>query len=242
MRAKEPREGILSHQTVDPLLSFVECVSARRVHHTQQSLTGLSIQVYLERQKQKIKGALPFILRFVVSSRTPVRLTAVLVSTDLQWGVRADELTVDAAGLGPLHVWRGNPVVLTGQPELKVLITELWTQERSKCLKTNWEKVNWRIVRSSHACWVAGLYVCVLMNRFNPMKNSSTCLCKRKCKYYRSIGLKGKKTTSFKVVYSLSIYNVTTCSGYKITTYLRVKVHVHVYVWILTLNNTFAAY
>lgn len=46
-RAQEPGEGVLGHQTVDPLLCLVECVSTQRVHHPQQNLPGLSIQVYL---------------------------------------------------------------------------------------------------------------------------------------------------------------------------------------------------
>ena len=54
--------------------------------------------------------------------------------TDLQWGVGVDKLVVDADGLD-LEVCRGNPVFLTGQPELKVLLTELCTQETSKRLK-----------------------------------------------------------------------------------------------------------
>ena len=77
IRAKEPREGILGHQTVDPLLSFAECVHRWRIHDTQQSFTGLSIQVYLECQKQKsIKEALPFVLSVVVSSPTALSLAA----------------------------------------------------------------------------------------------------------------------------------------------------------------------
>lgn len=48
MRAKKPREGVLGHQAVDPLLRLVEGFCTRRVHHRQQSLTGLSIQVHLQ--------------------------------------------------------------------------------------------------------------------------------------------------------------------------------------------------
>lgn len=46
-RAQEPWEGVFGHQTVDPLLCLVECVCTQRVHHTQQVLPGLSVQVYL---------------------------------------------------------------------------------------------------------------------------------------------------------------------------------------------------
>ena len=45
--AQETREGVFGHQSVDSLLCLVECVGTRRVHHTQQTLAGLSIQVYL---------------------------------------------------------------------------------------------------------------------------------------------------------------------------------------------------
>lgn len=44
---QEPREGVFGHQNVDPLLGLVEGVGAQRVHHAQQSLAGLGIQVYL---------------------------------------------------------------------------------------------------------------------------------------------------------------------------------------------------
>lgn len=44
---QEPWEGVFGHQSVDPPLRSVEGVGARRVHHTQQSLPGFSIQVYL---------------------------------------------------------------------------------------------------------------------------------------------------------------------------------------------------
>lgn len=46
-RVQETREGVFGHQSIDSLLCLVECVGARRVHHTQQSLASLSIQVYL---------------------------------------------------------------------------------------------------------------------------------------------------------------------------------------------------
>lgn len=45
--AQEPGEGVFGHQTVDPLLCLVEFVGTQRVHHSQQSLPGLSVQVYL---------------------------------------------------------------------------------------------------------------------------------------------------------------------------------------------------
>lgn len=53
-RAQEPGEGVFGHQTVDPLLCLVECVGTQGVHQIQQSLPGLSVQVYL-RRKQIIK-------------------------------------------------------------------------------------------------------------------------------------------------------------------------------------------
>ncbi len=53
---QEPGEGVFGHQIVDPLLCLVECVGTQRVHHSQQSLPGLSVQVYL-RAKQIIKKA-----------------------------------------------------------------------------------------------------------------------------------------------------------------------------------------
>lgn len=47
MGAQEAREGVFGHQTVDPLLCVLERVDRRRVHGAEQSLTGLSVQVYL---------------------------------------------------------------------------------------------------------------------------------------------------------------------------------------------------
>lgn len=61
-----------------------------------------------------------------------------LLSTNLLWGVRVDKLVVDAAGLYLLHVRRRNSVLLTGQPELQVLLTELWAQEPTKRLQSAW--------------------------------------------------------------------------------------------------------
>lgn len=52
--AQEPGEGVFGHQSVDPLLGVVECAGTHGVHHTQQSLPGLSVQVNL-RGKQIIK-------------------------------------------------------------------------------------------------------------------------------------------------------------------------------------------
>lgn len=49
--AKEPGEGVFSHQAVDPLLCLVECVGTQRVHHAQQRLPSLSVQVYLKRKR-----------------------------------------------------------------------------------------------------------------------------------------------------------------------------------------------
>ena len=72
--------------------------------------------------------------------RLLVILTAciTLLSTNLLWGVRVDKLVVDAAGLYLLHVRRRNSVLLTGQPELQVLLTELWAQEPTKRLQSAW--------------------------------------------------------------------------------------------------------
>lgn len=61
-------------------------------------------------------------------------------STNLLWGVRVDELAVDTTSLGLLQSWRGNPVVLTGQPELQVLLTKLWTQEPTERLQSSWKR------------------------------------------------------------------------------------------------------
>lgn len=130
MRAQKPREGVFSHQAVDLLLGFVKSVGTRRVRPTQQSVTGLSIQVHLQRGKQTVKAGPPSIYWRLVQ----------FPPTNLQRGVRVDKLAVDAAGLGPLQGWRGHPVVLTGQPKLKVLLTELGTQETSERLKANWEQ------------------------------------------------------------------------------------------------------
>lgn len=140
MGAQEPRKGVFSHQTKDSLLGPIECISTWRVHHTQQCLTGLRIQVHLKRTQQI---SLLFMLSF---NNTSFYLSAVCFShhSNLLWGVRVNKPAADAVGLGLLQVWRGNPVVLTGQPELEILLTELWTQENTKRLQTTW----WRDVHT----------------------------------------------------------------------------------------------
>lgn len=66
MGAQKAREGIFGHQTVDPLLGFVESVCARSVRDTQQSLAGLSVQVHLQRDNRS-KPALRLYLLEVYS-------------------------------------------------------------------------------------------------------------------------------------------------------------------------------
>lgn len=56
--------------------------------------------------------------------------------TNLLRSVRVNKLVVDATGLGLLHVDGGNPVVFTCQPEVKVLLTELCSQETPKRLQS----------------------------------------------------------------------------------------------------------
>lgn len=149
-RAQETREGVFGHQVVDPLLCLVECVGTQRVHHGQQTLPGLSVQVYLRKRQiirrnspVKVSSCLYTSLRsihnffFFKPFTHFLLLYRTLVSTNLLRGVGVDKLAVDTAGLG---LWRRNPVVLTGQPELEVLLTELWTQEPTKHLQTTWER------------------------------------------------------------------------------------------------------
>lgn len=50
-RAQETREGVFGHQAVDPLLCLVECVGTQRVHHSQQTLPGLSVQINLRKRQ-----------------------------------------------------------------------------------------------------------------------------------------------------------------------------------------------
>lgn len=112
--AQEPWEGVFGHQTVDPLLCLIECVCTQRVHHTQQSLPGLSVQVYL-RGKQIMTVNYSLILtEHITKSRSffcshpsynlnnPCCFHITLSSppTNLLWGVRVDKLAVDAAGFG----------------------------------------------------------------------------------------------------------------------------------------------
>lgn len=49
-------------------------------------------------------------------------------------------MAVHRLGLGPLLPWGGNPVLLTGQPELQVLLTELRLQEPEESFLANWEE------------------------------------------------------------------------------------------------------
>lgn len=119
--AQEARKGILGHQTVDPLLGLVESVGTRRVHHTQQSLAGLSIQVHLKEERDDYHKKKP-LQSFICSELSQCY---VFLSTNLLRGIRVDELAVDAAGLGLLQSGRGNSVLLTSQPECKVLLAEL---------------------------------------------------------------------------------------------------------------------
>lgn len=141
MGAQEPGKGVFSHQTKDSLLGLVECVSTWRVDYPQQSLTGFCIQIHLKRIKQV---SLSFILSI---HNTIFNLSAFCFchhSTNLLWGVRVNKLAADAAGHGLLLVWRGDPVVFTGQPELKVLLAELWTQENTKRLQTTWYRETYK--------------------------------------------------------------------------------------------------
>lgn len=119
--AQEPREGVFGHQVVDSLLSVAECVGTRRTRHTQQSLPGLSVQVDLRGKRIIIRSSLNYRCVFIRITHAPMTL----LDTDLLWSVRVDELAVDAAALGLLQVERSDPVVLTGQPELEVLLAEL---------------------------------------------------------------------------------------------------------------------
>ena len=137
--ALEAREGVFSHQVVDRLLCLLERVGTWRVHHTQQSLTGLCIQIDLKRRSRLS------VLRDICQSHCPVLLIYhILLPTNLLRCIRVDKLAVDAAGLGLLQVWGQNPVVLTRQPELQVLLTELWTQEPTKRLQTTWWRDEWK--------------------------------------------------------------------------------------------------
>lgn len=58
--AQEPREGVFSHQSVDPLLCGVEGVGTGGVHHTQQGLPGLCIQVHLRTEASLHSCSQPF--------------------------------------------------------------------------------------------------------------------------------------------------------------------------------------
>lgn len=104
--AQEPREGVLGHQIVDPLLRGVECVGTHRVHHTQQSLARFCIQVYL-RAKASLHRCCQTSVLFCLC-------------TNLLRRVWVDELAADAAGLG---LGRSVLVVFAGQPERQVLLT-----------------------------------------------------------------------------------------------------------------------
>lgn len=104
--AQEPREGVLGHQSVDPLLRGIESVGTHRVHHAQQSLAGFCIQVHL-----RAKVSLHHCCQAFVLFR---------LCTNLLRCVRVDELAADAAGFG---LGRSILEVLAGQPELQVLLT-----------------------------------------------------------------------------------------------------------------------
>lgn len=124
---QEPGEGVFGHQTVDPLLCLIEPVRTHRVHRLQQGFPGLGVQVHLRKgwgSRFRPRRATPGSMAFTSHP-----------GTDLLRCVGVDELTIDAAGFG---LWGRAPVVLTGQPELEVLLAELWAQEPAKCLKTTW--------------------------------------------------------------------------------------------------------
>lgn len=116
---QEPREGVLGHQIEDPPLRGFESVGTHRVHHTQQSLAGFCIQVYL-RAKVSLHRSCRAFVHFCLC-------------TNLLRCVRVDELAADAAGLG---LGRSILVVLAGQPEPQVLLTVFGPQELLEGLKT----------------------------------------------------------------------------------------------------------
>lgn len=107
--AQETREGVFGHQSIDSLLCHVECVGTRRVHHTQHSLAGLSIQVYLRGRtdylkKHQILLSFQQVLVNVGKFLQSFLIYHTLLSTDLLWGFRVDKLVVDAASLSLLLV------------------------------------------------------------------------------------------------------------------------------------------
>lgn len=144
---QEPWEGVFGHQTIDPLLGLIEGVGTQRVHHAQQSLAGLSIQVYLigERWGTDLDDTpLNPVMIPVVPHCLYLCCFHITPCAHLLWGVGVDELAVDAAGFG---LWRRHPVVLTGQPELEILLAELGAQEPPKGLQAALGRVKERCGR-----------------------------------------------------------------------------------------------
>lgn len=88
---QETRERVFGHQTIDPVLCLVKCINTHTVHHTQQILPGLGVQIYL-RGKQIIKysrlqSAIIHVNRsfFFFFFNCSLNLNHAVLSTNLQW-------------------------------------------------------------------------------------------------------------------------------------------------------------